>query len=202
MTVWASNGAGTLRLAARMWYNVCMDIEVAPDGYTTWHITVGTYAARLHGGDRPTVERSHNEVGEGFVERNDPREQFERDRMRGAMVILNQQQREQIEALIPELCARGGWTLRACAAGPEGDHVHTLLDAPRAVHGKQIRSLLKRWLTQALDAAWGKPDSGAWWADGGSTRAVKDIAYLRHVTDYVHRQRATTCEPGRPRLGR
>jgi hypothetical protein len=36
-------------------------------GLTTWHITWGTYGARLHGGDRPTVNRYHNKPGEPYV---------------------------------------------------------------------------------------------------------------------------------------
>lgn len=174
-----------------------MDIEIqieifmAEDGWTTWHITWGTYGGRLHGSDRPTVDREHNELNEEFVDRNERREQFERGRMRGKAVFLTQTQRERIEAIIPELCIRGGWRLRVCAAGFEGDHVHVLLDAPRAVHGKQIRQFLKRWVTQALDASWGKPDGGSWWAEGGSTRAVKDMNYLRNATRYIHRQRTT-----------
>ena len=28
----------------------------------TWHITFGTYGARLHGDERPTVDRNHNHL--------------------------------------------------------------------------------------------------------------------------------------------
>lgn len=174
-----------------MTIDIQLNICVAEDGWTTWHITWGTYGTRLHGGDRPTVEREFNQLDEDFVDRDDRREQFERNRMRGSGVLLDDSQRERIEAILPELCDRGGWKLRICAAGTEGDHVHILLDAPNAVHGKQIRQLLKRWITQALDTGWGKPESGSWWAEAGSTRAVKNLSYLRNATVYIHKQRAT-----------
>ena len=41
---------------------------------TTWHITWGTYASRLHGGYRPTVDKQHNQRGEPFLPRDEPRE--------------------------------------------------------------------------------------------------------------------------------
>ncbi len=32
-----------------------------------YHITIGIYGTRVHGGQAPTVERSHNRYGEPFV---------------------------------------------------------------------------------------------------------------------------------------
>lgn len=116
--------------------------------HTTWHITFGTYGARLHGSERPTVDRKHNRFGEPFTYQDTPRENLERQRITAGSVILTQQQRIFIEQSLPKICDRGGWTLRTCAAGP--DHIHALCDGVRSVHGKQVRMLLKRWLTQAL----------------------------------------------------
>jgi len=49
---------------------------------TAWHITVGTYASRLHGGDEPTVDRNHNQRGEPFITAQPWRAHSERDRLR------------------------------------------------------------------------------------------------------------------------
>ena len=167
-------------------------------GFATWHVTFGTYAARLHGGPRATVSRDRNQRGEPFIEAHGPREEFERGRARGPAVILTIEQCEFIEATIPDVCVRGGWMLRVCSASPpratgtDGDHVHVLLDAASAIHGKQVRELLKRWLTQALDARWGKPAGGSWWAEGGSNKPVGDDEYRVNAHNYVFGQR-TTC---------
>jgi len=158
---------------------------------TTWHITFGTHGARLHGDGRPTVDREHNRLGEAFIYDDGPRADAERGRLRGAVVVLPREVRVFIESVVPSLCERGGWTHRVCAAPDEEDHIHTLLDAPMKVHGKDIRKWLKRWLTEALSARFGKPVSGEWWAECGSTKAVKERAYLNNAYGYIERQRTT-----------
>ncbi|MFA7235386.1 MAG: hypothetical protein WC058_00860 [Phycisphaeraceae bacterium] len=50
---------------------------------TTWHITFGTYGTRLHGDDRPTVDREHNQRGEAFIEADAERAAESREGMRG-----------------------------------------------------------------------------------------------------------------------
>ncbi len=175
------------------------EIPAPQSGFTTWHITVGTFCSRLHGGILPTVSRDQNHPGQPFIPPHPPREEFERDRARGPAVILTLEQCLFIEETIPALCDRGGWNHRTCSAEPpppnstHGDHFHVLLDAPSHIHGKQVRELLKRWLTQALDARFGKPagGKGSWWAEGGSTKAVADDAYRVNAHKYIERQRAT-----------
>lgn len=154
---------------------------------TEWHITWGTYGARLHGGERLTVERAQNQRGEPFVEVKQSRETWERNRLRGTPVSFNREQRRFIEKVLPAICARGGWTLIVCAA--ERDHVHILVAIPSEIHGKRVRELLKRWLTQELNRRWTKPESGRWWASGGSTIAVRDASYRVNVVRYIERQR-------------
>ena len=174
-------------------------VQRLTQGMTAWHITWGTYGARLHGGDRSTVDRPSARRGEPFVERDDRFEQFEKNRMRGHAVLLAQEQRRHVEAAIPRVCDRGGWTLHTCAAGPEGDHVHVLCDAGSSAEAKTIRKLLKRWVGQELDKRWPHPGGGTWWADGGSTKAVKDDTYLNRAFEYILVQRTTpSSEPGGP----
>jgi len=95
-----------------------------------------------------------------------------------------------VESVIPNICERGGWGLRAAAAAVEGDHVHVLLDVDPAIDPKSVRRWLKRWLSESLSEAYGVPPRG-WWAEGGSTKPVCDERYLRNVTGYVQRQRTT-----------
>lgn len=156
---------------------------------TTWHITFGTYGTRLHGSPRPTVDRQHNQRGTPFLEVSTRRESFERGRLRLSPVVLTRAQQQHIESTVSALCERGGWSLVACAAGP--DHVHVLLDVDSAIHGRQVRPLLKRWLTQALDARWKADERASWWAEGGSTKPVKNAAYRDSAIRYILRQRAS-----------
>jgi hypothetical protein len=166
-------------------------------GWTTWHVTFGAHAARLHGGVRATVDREHNQRGMPFVGRDEAREQSNRAALKAPPVTLSVAQSVFIEAVLPTICERGGWVLRTCAASPppiDGDHVHVLLDALPSADPGTIRELIKRWLTQALNKRWPVENREAfrgWWAEGGSTKPVKDAAYLNSAFRYVKRQRAT-----------
>ncbi|NBC11204.1 MAG: hypothetical protein GVY24_05630, partial [Planctomycetes bacterium] len=119
----------------------------------TWHITFGTYATRLHNDPRPTVDRRHNQLGSAFPPPDPSRQQ----RPAHDALYLTVEQRRHIEAVIPDLCTRGGWTFRACAAPRDADHVHALLDADPAAPPKAIRQWLKRWLGESLTQTFGPP---------------------------------------------
>lgn len=112
-------------------------------------------------------------------------------------MYLDERHRTFVEKIIPTICERGGWGYHVCAAPapPDNDHFHVLLDAPKSIHGKQIRMWLKRWLTEAMNLEFGAaPDgggSGEWWVDGGSTKPVKDEAYFANVFKYDRDQRTT-----------
>ena len=166
---------------------------------TPWHVTFGTYGTRLHGGDRPTVDKQHNRWQEPFISRDPHREEFERLRMKFRPRFLTLEQRLSAEAELPLICERGGWAYRVCAAGP--DHVHLLCDVVRAVHGEKVRRLVKRWLGQKL-AEQGPPANGAtWWAEEGSNIAIGDEEYLNNCYGYVFRQRATPAASAAARRG-
>src|ERR1041384_6201116 len=136
---------------------------------TRWHITFGTYGCRLHGGFRATVDRKHNTRGEEYVGEAPRREAFERSALTGEPVFLTTEQQLFVQSVVPGLCERGGWSLVECSAA--SDHVHVILDADPSIHGRRIRPLLKRWLSQALNERWPgtrRSDGMTWWAEGGS----------------------------------
>jgi REP element-mobilizing transposase RayT len=166
-------------------------------GTTTWHITWGTYGTRLHGDDRPTVDKQHNDRDTPFLGSDPARQRAAGARMAHPPVRLTREQCLFIQEQMPGICERGGWGLRVCTAAP--DHVHVLLDIKPDIHGQKVRRLLKRWLTEALNEAWapgsGRPGSLAtgatWWAEEGSNKPIKDVKYLNNAFNYVHKQRMT-----------
>jgi REP element-mobilizing transposase RayT len=158
---------------------------------TRWHITIGTYAGRLHGGLRDTIDRGHNVFGQPSIGDNVRREAFERSNLSDRPILLSDEQQRFVQSVVPALCERGGWTLIECSAAP--DHVHVALEADDSIHGRRIRPLLKRWLTQALNRRWAgatrRHDGMSWWAEGGSNRAVRGHEYRAVVQTYVRDQR-------------
>ena len=149
-----------------------------------YHITVGTYGTRLHGGNAPTVARAHNRYGEQFVSFDPERERFERDGMVQDPIYLTDEQRQFVEETIPSICERGKWVYHLAAC--QTDHVHLLVSSD--VEPKKIRRWLKQWLTNALNEKYGKRQ---WFAECGSTKYLFEDGYIEAVYEYIKKQRIT-----------
>ena len=153
-----------------------------------YHITIGTYGTRLHGGNAPTVERVHNQYGEEFVHFDPKRERYERDRMVQNPVYLTDEQRLFVEEIVPSLCERGQWIYHIVAC--QADHLHLLVSCADTVGGspdpKVIRRWLKQWLTNTLNEKYGKRQ---WFAKCGSTKYLFEKGYFEAVYEYIYKQR-------------
>jgi len=150
-----------------------------PQGY---HLTWGTYGARLHGSAKPFVDRGHNEYGAPLPAPDPAREQAARDRMREDPVTLTVEQRKEVEAAIEDVCAQYGWTIHSKAS--QSDHTHVVVTAPRV--GEELRDALKACATRALNKKFGKR---TWWAEGGSARYLWERQYFLNAVRYVRDQR-------------
>jgi len=135
---------------------------------TTWHLTFGTYGARLHGSVRPTVDKQHNRLGTSFLPTDAMRQRRARNRMRFTARLFTPPQRLFIEQQIGSICERGGWDYRISVSAAEADHIHLLCDIVPEVHGEKVRRLVKRWLGQALSERWPLANGERWWAERGS----------------------------------
>ena len=107
--------------------------------------------------------------------------------MRFPPVLLTREQRLYVEAAVPGVCQRGGWSLHVTAC--QADHVHTLLSAQRP--GRQIRKWLKYWLGEEISGRWPTVPGQTWWAEGGSVKWVWDRAYFETAFKYIQDQRTT-----------
>jgi len=151
-----------------------------------YHITFGTYGARLHGDERGTVDRRMNEPGDPIIGQNDQWREMERRLLVCDPVWFSIEQMREAERVTPCICQRGGWALHAVAAAP--NHVHVLLSAK--VDGEAIRKWLKRWLGEALDKRWQRPASDSWWSKSGSVKWVWKSDYFDAAYAYVEAQKA------------
>lgn len=149
-----------------------------------YHITVGTYGTRLHGGTAPTVDRRENHYGDPFVKADRKLYDFRKSKLSESPCYLTKDQRTCIEETIPELCERGKWNYHIAACQP--DHFHCLISSP--VDPKDIRRWLKTWLTQRLNETF---EARKWFARDGSTKWIFDEKYFHNVFEYILRQRAT-----------
>ena len=147
-----------------------------------YHITIGTYGTRLHGGDRPHVDMAHNEYGAPLAPANPFRADEARARMTHEAVEMTPDQRRAVHAAIADVAARYGWTVHAVASKP--DHTHVVVTADR--DGDALRDAIKavasRWLNKRLAP---RP----WWAENGSVKYIWTSDYLARATKYVADQR-------------
>ncbi len=147
-----------------------------------FHITWGTHGARVHGSDKPHVDRDHNEYGAPFAPADRAREEAARERMRGNPVSLTLEQRSVVEEAVRDVATRYGWTIHALA--PQSDHTHVVITACR--EGEALREALKAVASKALNKQFGKR---TWWAEGGSAKYLWERNYFENAVDYVRRQR-------------
>jgi REP element-mobilizing transposase RayT len=152
-----------------------------------YHITFGTYGTRLHGSDRPTVDRSQNKFGDPIIGRDAEWEMVEKSLLKFPPRILTLEQRLFVEATIPSICMRGGWEYVTTAAAK--DHVHNIIRAN--VEGLDVRKWLKRWISQAMNERWPLLPGQVWWAECGSVKWIWEEDYFGRAEKYVSDQRTT-----------
>jgi REP element-mobilizing transposase RayT len=146
-----------------------------------FHITWGTYGARLHGSAKPHVDRDHNQYGAPFAPTDSGREQDAR-RMVEEPVSLTIEQRNIVEDAILDVVSSYGWTAHAIAI--QTDHSHVVITAPR--EGQALRDALKAVACRALNKACGKR---TWWAEGGRAKYLWERDYFENAVKYVRDQR-------------
>ena len=147
-----------------------------------FHITRGTYGARLHGSTKPHVDRGHNQYGAPLAPTDPERESESRERMSAQPASLRREQREVVEHAIRDVAARYGWVIHSIAV--QSDHVHVVITAAR--EGQQLRDALKAVASRALNKQFGP---GTWWAEKGSTKYPWERDYFENARDYVRDQR-------------
>jgi REP element-mobilizing transposase RayT len=152
-----------------------------PLGY---HITFGTYGARLPGSQKPHVDNQHNRYGEPLASADPLREHASAERMNADEVRLTPEQRAVVESAVRDLAARYRWFIRAFAA--RSNHVHSVVTAPR--EGEALRDAIKAVATRWLNKRFG---TRQWWAEKGSAKYLYEPEYYANAIEYVKRQRET-----------
>jgi REP element-mobilizing transposase RayT len=144
-------------------------------------ITFRCYGTWLHGDQRGSVDRFHNQYRTPFFQPNGARHQQNEIRRNHDPVTLNADQRESVAHSIRETCELRRWLLRA--VNVRTNHVHAVLSTE--IRPGLALNALKANATRQLR------QSGQWqqlhspWSDGGSRRYVWTEVGLERVMDYV-----------------
>lgn len=132
-----------------------------------YFITFTTYGSRLHGDERGSVERGRFGEASSLLDSRPLREDNERLRMAMSQVVLNNKERQIVDAAIRKTCDRNQW--RLLAINVRTNHVHLLVSA--AAQPELVMRSCKAWATRGLREGGFGRDSKIW-TRHGSTKYV------------------------------
>ena len=144
-------------------------------------ITFRSYGTWLHGDERGSVDRFHNQYGTPHLRPNAARQQQNDHRLKHTPVILNAEQRESVAEAIRHTCDVRKWLLRALNV--RTNHVHAVLSTD--VRPEMAVNALKANATRQLRQKEQWQHSGSPWSNGGSRRYVWTEMGLERAIDYV-----------------
>jgi hypothetical protein len=90
-------------------------------------LTWPTYGSRLHGDERWSVDRKHNQPNTPMLDHNPKRLRWEREQMSLAPVVLSDEDRRIVAQTIQDYCGKREWELYAIAV--QTNHVHLVVRA-------------------------------------------------------------------------
>ena len=147
----------------------------------TYLITFGCYGTHLHGDDRGSVDRRHNQPGTRVMAPDDRLIAAERYLMDQPAYRLDAQRRDIVLNAIRKTCEHRGWTL--LAAHVRTEHVHAVI-ASREPPEKVMLDL-KRYASRALNLASLDASERKRWARHGSTQSLRSPEAVSAAVRYV-----------------
>jgi alanine--tRNA ligase len=146
-----------------------------------YFITFHTYGTWLHGTDRGSVDQTHDQYGEPFLDSDEWREQEECLRLKHQPIVLDDARRAIVDQTIREVCAHRGWTLHALNV--RTNHVHVVVSA--GVEPEKLLNDLKSYATRRMvEAGMFPPDTKAW-TRHGSTRYLWNADSITAACQYA-----------------
>ncbi len=145
-------------------------------------ITFRGYGTWLHGDERGSIDRFHNQHKSAYREPNQRLHNFNAKLLQTKPVKLNAAERQAVELAIREVCDYRNWLLRAINI--RTNHVHTVVSIGDANPSKVLNSF-KAYSTRKLreDNLWKFEHSP--WAGRGSKRRLWNERSIEIAVDYV-----------------
>lgn len=157
-----------------MWNNT--EIPIA------YLITFRCYGTWLHGDERGSIDRFHNQYKSPYREPNQHLHKFSVQNLKSEPVLLDAKQRGFVETTIREVCDYRNWLLRAINV--RTNHVHTVVSIGDASPSKALNDF-KSYSTRKLreNDCWGFAHSP--WSNKGSKRHLWNERSIEIAVDYV-----------------
>ena len=157
-----------------MWNNT--DIPLA------YLITFRCYGTWLHGDERGSIDRSHNQYKSPYREPNQQLHDYSVKLLKSPPVDLDAKRRELVELAIREVCDYRNWLLRA--VNVRTNHVHSVVSIGDYSSSQALNNF-KAYATRKLreNECWKFEHSP--WAEKGSKRRLWNERSIEIAVDYV-----------------
>jgi REP element-mobilizing transposase RayT len=169
-----TRGSGWVCDSNQMWNNT--DLPLA------YLITFRCYGSWLHGDERGSVDRFHNQYKSPYLSGNEAWHQYNARKLKCEPVVLDAVKCKSVEIAIRETCAFRNWTLRAINV--RTNHVHAVVSIG-TIPSQRALNAFKANATRQLrqDGHWNHQHSP--WADKGSKRYFWNERGIERAVDYV-----------------
>ena len=171
-----------------------------PDVPLAYFITFRCYGTWLHGDERGSVDRHHNQYGAPYLQESETWQNYGRWKLKFPAVNLSAEQRKSIEYAIWETCLFRNWKLHAFNV--RTNHVHSVVTAHAARNGVTLSFAVENGLEDAIpsdrvlnalktNATRQMRQDGHWihdhspWVSGGSKRYIWTPFGLEQAKEYV-----------------
>jgi REP element-mobilizing transposase RayT len=145
-----------------------------------YFITFTTYGVWLHGRDRGSVDKEHNEPGSSFLPPDPIRESQMQHNMREAFYLLDASRRNVVLETIREVARHRGWRLLACHV--RTNHVHLVVTAN--AKPEKVMSDFKAYASRRLKERLGEVADCKRWTQHGSTRYLWKEEQVAAAVEY------------------
>ena len=159
-------------------YNPNFNEEHLPLAY---FITFRCYGTWLHGDERSSTDRFHNQYGTPFLSSNEQWQRYNKAALKHPPVKLDAAMRAAAEAAIREACEFRNWLLQAINV--RTNHLHTVVSAP--CKPEPVMTAFKSNATRKMRETNCWQESHSPWADKGSKRYLWTPRSVERATDYT-----------------
>lgn len=145
-------------------------------------ITFRCYGTWLHGDERGSVDRFHNQYGSPYIAPNARWHSHNVRQLKHEPVTLDASQHQSVDAAIRETCVVLNWLLNAINV--RTNHVHVVVGIGATRPGRALNAFKANATRQMRqDGGWRHEYSP--WADKGSTRYLWNERSVERAVDYV-----------------
>ena len=147
-----------------------------------YHITFTTYGSWLHGDQRDSVDKDHNQYGSNFVSPSAGLYKKEQTRLKSSPVVLDKYIREAVLMALLQVCDYRGWIVYAVHV--RSNHIHIVVSGREKPEKMMVD--FKAYATRAI-----KKNSNnqamlrKYWSRHGSTKYLWTKENLISTVDYV-----------------